>query len=229
MRSMFSRAALSAAGLIVLASGASATLAPGMYQLFNHPDGNQNPPPYGLRLDELYNATSDHDVFTFDFNHPTSNVRLTYTGSTITITGNARGGRDAGSVYANDAYLGNYTFNFVYNIGVGLAPGDDDIRVVPPTAGANTGWIMTPLGDTIALRDESDGNYTFRLGDEDNDLGHRGFAGISGWGWLTHGPASASHVYDSDWLFTVGPLVPAPGAAGVLALGGMLAARRRRR
>jgi hypothetical protein len=232
---MFSKmtvAALCAAGLVgftMTASTASATIAPGTYQLFNHPDGNQNPPPYGLRLDELYDATTSHDVFTFDFNHPSSYVTMTYTGSTITITGNARGGRDAGTVHAADAYLGLYSFNFVYNIGVGLAPGDDDVLVNPAIAGSNTGWIMTPLGDTIALRDESNGDFTFRLGDEDNDLGHRGFAGISGWGWLTHGPSTASHVHDSDWIFTVGPLVPSPSAAGGLVLGGVLAARRRRR
>lgn len=211
-----------------MSGAAVATLPVGTYTLLNHPDGSADPPPYGLRLDELYNATSGHDIFTFDFNHPSSNMTLTYTGTTVTISGNTYGGRDTGATYAADAYLGVYTVSFTYNLGVGLAPGDDDVWANPIPDGVNLGSIITPLGDTIALRDKSDGNYAFRLGDEDNDAGHRGFAGTSGWGWLTHGPANAPHVAASDWIFVVGPLVPAPGAGAMLVLGGMLAARRRR-
>lgn len=228
MRSnLVSLAALAAVGLAAsVASGQ--ILVPGTYRLSNHPDGNQNPPPYGLRLDELYNATTGHDVFSFDFDDARSNVLLTYTGSTITIAGSAWGGRDAGAVYFTDVYNGLYTFSFTYNVGVGIAPSDDDILVDPITDGVNVGSITTPLGNTIPLRDKSDGNFTFRLGDENNDLGHRGFNGISGWGWLTHGGPNAPHVADSDFLFTVGPLIPAPGAATALAALGLLAARRRR-
>lgn len=45
----------------------------------------------------------------------------------------------------------------------------------------------------------------FQFGDE-NGAGHRGFAGISGWGWLNHGTdciaRDCTHIYDGDWLFT---------------------------
>lgn len=215
-------------GAVGAAAAAHATIAPGTYRLFNHPDVTADPPPYGLRLDELYNATGNHDIFTFDFNHPLSSVTMTLTGSTISISGNAYGGRDAGTAYAADSFLGVYSFSFTYLVGVGLVPGDDDVQAAPMPAGLNTGWILTPLGDTIALRDEADGGRTFRLGDEDNDLGHRGFAGISGWGWLTHGQANAQHVPASDWIFTVGPLIPAPGSAGLLGLAGFAMLRRRR-
>ena len=214
-----------AIALGALASVASASiLAPGTYQLRNHPDGSQNPPPYGLRLDELYNATTGHDVFTFDFNHPSSMVQLTFTGTTITISGNAMGGRDIGGSYAADGYTGNYTFSFTYNVGVGLVPGDDDLQVVA-ASGSNVGSIMTPLGQTIELRDKSDGSNTFQLGNEANDLGHRGFSGISGWGWMDHGPTGSPHVPASDWLFTV---IPTPGSAVALLMGGAIIGRRRR-
>ncbi len=60
--------------------------------------------------------------------------------------------------------------------------------------------------------------FSFRLGDEDNDAGHRGFDGVSGWGWLTHG--SGGHVESSDWLFTVGEEIPEP-ATLLMVLGGL--------
>ena len=195
----------------------------GVYQLHNHPDGNAQPPQYGLRLDELYNATSGHDIYTFDFSALASNVQMTVTATTIRIYGQAYGGRDVGGSYAADIDAGVYSFDFLYSFGVQPVPGDDDVYVLAD--GQNSGWISTPRGDVISLVDKSDGNYSFRLGDENNDAGHRGFSGISGWGWLTHG--TRAHVDSSDWLFTA-ELVPAPSAMGLLALAGVAAGRRRR-
>ena len=76
---------------------------------------------------------------------------------------------------------------------------------------------------TKYLADISNGDYTFRLGDEDNDLGHRGFAGISGWGWLgisdsQNGPYVRNSAGSDDFLFTV--IVPAP-LSGAMAFGGL--------
>lgn len=208
-------------------SASGAMIAPGLYRLYNHPDGNQRPPLYGLRLDELYNATGGHDVFTFDFDHPSSSVLMNYDGTTITITGTARGGRDTGSTYANDQYLGMYSFSFTYAVGVQSVPDDDDVWVDAANH-VNTGTITTPLNDVINLVDERGTfPYSFRLGDEDNDAGHRGFAGISGWGWMNHGPNPDVHVYASDWLFTA-ELVPTPGALSLSAMSLVLATRRRR-
>ena len=109
---------------------------------------------------------------------------------------------------------------------MGLAPGDDDIMVVANMM--NFGTITTPIGDTIDLTDKTDVSYSFRLGDENNDLGHRGFSGISGWGWLIHGPPGSSHVVASDWLFTVGDLVPTPGSLAIFGIAAGALARRRR-
>jgi hypothetical protein len=217
-------AALAAAGVGMAAH--AAVIVPGLYQLNNHPDGNQSPPLYGLRLDELYNASGGHDVYTFDFDHMSSNVQMVVTASTIRIYGSAYGGRDIGSMYAADLDLGMYTFDFLYNIGVSPAVGDDDVAVYADMQ--NFGWIQTARGDVINLTDKSDGHYSFRLGDEDNDLGHRGFAGISGWGWLNHGPHGSPHISASDWLFTA-RLVPTPGVLGVMGIAAVSMGRRRNR
>ncbi len=202
-------------------------LGPGVYRLHNHPDGNVLPPPYGARFDELYNATGGHDVFTLDFDDPSSAVFLTYTATTISITGSAKGGRDIGGGYAADAYNGMYTLSFTYSLGVTGVPGDDDVWV-DTTNHANTGTISTPLGHVIDLVDERGSfDYSLRLGDEDNDLGHRGFAGLSGWGWLSYAtPGGIHHVESTDWLFTIE--IPTPASAALLGLAGVIASRRRR-
>lgn len=210
----------------VVSSAHAGTIGTGTYRIHNHPDGSANPPAYGLRLDELYNTTGGHDIFTFDFNDPASFVTLRYNGSSIIIEGHAVGGRDIGGAYAAEATTGVYSFSFTYNIGVGMAPGDDDVMVIADLQ--NFGWISTPTGDLIDLVDKSDGNYSFRLGDEDNDAGHRGFAGISGWGWLNHGPAGSPHIAASDWIFTVGDLIPTPSTLAFIGMAGALVATRRR-
>lgn len=219
IRSIVAGGALFAVSSIALAG----TLSPGVYKLANHPDGNAQPPQYGLRLDELYNATGSHDIFTFDFDDPISDVHIMYNGSAIKIYGSAVGGRDIGGAYAADPYFGIYTFEMSYTIGVMPVPGDDDIWVDAPNH-ANSGWIKTPLGDTKILDDERGGNpYSIRIGDENDDLGHRGFPGISGWGWLR---VDGVHTDNQDFLFTV--VIPSPGSLAMLGLGGLLALRRRR-
>jgi uncharacterized protein (TIGR03382 family) len=220
--------AVAAAALLTPAALAGG-LGPGIYVLNNHPDGNAQPPQYGLRLDELVNVTPGHDIFTFDFNHPSSLVVMTLSASTIRIQGHAFGGRDTGGSYANDVHRGVYSFDFLYNLGVQGVPGDDDIWV-NTTNHANFGWIQSPSGVTHSMVDERGSfAYSFRLGDENNDLGHRNFPGVSGWGWLSMVvDGQIVHTESQDWLFTVGNQIPTPGAAALLGLGGLLAARRRR-
>lgn len=215
------------AGLAIGAAAHAAVIVPGTYKLHNHPDGAARPPLYGMRLDELYNATTSHDIFTFDFDHAMSDMKMTLTASTIHIYGKAFGGRDNGGSFASDVYKGVYEIDFTYAIGVGPKPSDDDWWVKYSPDMQNGGTIKTTLGDTILLRDKSNGTYQFRLGDEDNDAGHRGFAGISGWGWMNHGPVGSPHVDSSDWLFTAS-LIPTPGALALMGLGGLVAARRKR-
>lgn len=211
-------------GLGALAGAAQGVvIMPGTYLLHNHPDGDVVPPSYGMRLDGLYSGSPAE--FTLDFDDPMSNMHMDVTATSIHIYGVAYGGRDIGGSYAAEATTGVYTVDFLYNVGVGMVPGDDDMYVVAPM-GSNFGSLLTPTGDLLGLADKPDA-YNFRLGDEDDDLGHRGFAGISGWGWFTidSGRPNTGAV---DFLFTA-ELVPAPGAVSLLGMGGVLAGTRRRR
>lgn len=244
-----------AIGVIALAGIAPATahgaiLSTGLHRLHNAPAANDiEPPPYGARLDELYDATlgvPDDFTFDFDYTSPTFSalmlidVQPTTPGRyTLTIAGKAWGGRDIGGVYANDQYRGEYEFYFQYLVGVkDHYNGDDDIIVDPmdftdAQGTANTGWVKTPLGDTIPLADDKglpSPGFSLRIGDEDDDLGHDGETGISGWGWLKHGSPLVNHP-QSDWIFTVDPQiwVPTPGSLALCAVGAVVGVRRRRR
>jgi len=227
-----------ATAMVALSGSASGvTIQTGTYQLHNHPDGSARPPYYGARLDELYNVTGGHDIFTFNFDAPGANMRLDYDGSSIHIYGTAYGGLDIGSAYANDVHLGFYTFDFTYSIGVGLVSGDDDLGVVlpdPPPYQYNYGTVTTPSNVVVSLRDGhyDDGTADFRFGDYDDENGWRGFDGISGWGWLfKKRPDQSSYnpyVADSDWLFTA-ELIPGPGAVGLGAASLAVVGLRRRR
>lgn len=229
--SVVARALLTAGAAFTVSSALATPLAGGIYRLYNHPDGNEAPPLYGARFDELFNATSGHDVFTLDFNHSGSYVTLTLGSGVATISGTAWGGRDVGGAYATDSYLGFYTFTMTYSLGLGLVPGDDDYWV-NTTNHVNTGSITAPNTSTVQLVDERGANpFSLRIGNEDNDLGHRGFNGISGWGWMSYRLATGAIVHEesTDFLFTVGERVPTPGATSLLAIGGVLMGRRRRR
>jgi hypothetical protein len=213
--------------LPVAPTQAGIILDPGSYLLGDHPDGNQAPPTYGLRLDELVNVTSGHDVFTFSFDHDLAEMRLDITEVGVNeyqlhIHGTAFGGLVVGDEY--DATMsGVVDIDFVFMLAHPVG-GDDDLIVTTPSF-TNSGEISFN-STTIDLFDRanSDG-FTFRLGNEDNDQGHRGFDGISGWGWLDHGTAG-SYVASSDWLFTV---VPTPGTAALLSIAFAIFSRPARR
>jgi hypothetical protein len=216
------------------ASAQAATILPGTYQLHSHPDGNQNPPPYGLRLDGLLGNGST--TMTFDFDAVGASVFMDFNGTSLHIYGTAFGGVDVGSTYSSDPALTSFiTIDFTYSV-VSPAPGDDDLIVTTPDF-TNTGTVTwLDDGTVYDLFDYSGSkNYTFRLGDEDSNLGHRGFNGISGWGWVNHGiagsdPNTLSHISASDWLFTATRVIPLPAPAA-MAFAGLfgIGARRRRR
>ena len=210
------------------------------YALHNHPDGDASPPQYGLRLDELFNATGGNDIYTFDFDNAASSMLMSVSagGDEIRIFGTVYGGRDTGGSYANDQYLGLYEVDFTYSMGVGPVPGDDDLQVLA-TMGSTNGGFIAPLaamdggpsvgGGQIALGETANGSgMTFRFGDENNDNGHRGFAGLSGWGWISvDGDPHAGQA--NDWLFTADPEpIPEPATMSLLALGAVSLLRRRR-
>ena len=77
---------------ILAAATRAAVIVPGLYTLGDHPDASIDPPTYGLRLNELVNATGGFDFFTFSFDHPQSNMSLVYNNAaqTIRIFGHSR-------------------------------------------------------------------------------------------------------------------------------------------
>lgn len=190
----------------------SPTLGNGLYRLNNHPDGSARWPLYGLRLDKLFH---DHQPITFDFEHNDSDVWMQVDGSSIIIFGQVFGGKDGGSTYIA-GQSGLWDLYFRYDNVIAPVPGDDDLYTTVET-GSGTISPRFATGDfaagkTFNLSAHRSGGVSLRIGDHDNDAGHRGYtdgAGISGWGWLKHdGKGSLQHHAASDWLFTTGAFQP---------------------
>ena len=211
---------VAALALAPLTSGAAVINPDTVYELGNHPDGGAASPFYGLRLDGI--GTGDtRDIYTFDFEAAGSGMTLFYDddAGTITIGGTAFGGRDAGSSFADgstDVWQISFTYSDVYACGSGLC------------ANSGSGSVSSLLFGTYNLVAEMGRHdYAFQL---NND--HRGFSGVSGWGWMNHCPQGGeggngryengvgcdNHLYASDWLFTIRD-VPAPGTLALLGLG----------
>ncbi|NEO47781.1 MAG: hypothetical protein F6K55_28175 [Moorea sp. SIO4A3] len=182
----------------------------GTYMLSNHPDGTDfgNGNPHGLILTGLFvdGMYQTGDISVFDFEHPDANMRMSINGDEIRIFGTAFGHLDVDGNFDYDDTPGLWQIDFTYNNADNVS-GDDDISVDAQFAGINTGTIKQLYGDQVEfdLNDEAGNNsVSFQVGDKTDDQGHRGFDGISGWGWLNHSNAE-EYVYHSDWLFTVKP------------------------
>ncbi len=186
------------------------------YQLHSHPDGNQNPPPYGLRLNGLFGG----GAYTFDFDYTSitedADVKLEYDDVTeeIHIFGRAYGGKDAGTDY-DPGLSGWVDIDFTYRANV--VNGDT------PSGGAGPGLYVDPEDLTnngtvtldgwggnavLAINDKQGANpYSFGF---DNDIDSKGNAGImndpnifSGSGWV-----QGVDITDGDWIFTGELLTP---------------------
>lgn len=266
MRETIRVASFGLAMLMLVDAVQAVMLETGFYALHNHPAGSGHPPPYGLRLDELYDVTpepeslpggggpgqirpygkfddrrsspSSLDTFVFDFDYTSfedeSEMFVTLSEFSpsvylVIIEGQAFGGRKQGPGWAQDAFLGFYQIYFEYRMVI-PASADDDLLVDTNVAPADThfGWIQTPLGDVISLEASGADSQIFRFGDEDDEQGHRGVHGISGWGALEHGLSNPlTENQGSAWLFTAEKSdVPCPASALALGVGAMFVRRR---
>ncbi len=219
--------------LFPTASGAATILQRDLdYVLHNHPDGNQAPPPYGLRLDGL--DGDETSVWTFDFDDPRSAMRMRWNSDdSLEIWGKALGGQDGGTAYVagtTQVFQIHFRYGSVTEEGHALwARGP-----FPSGTGSITPETMAvgafAAGMPIALEDfEGDNPTSFVV-----TANHRGFTGINGFGWLNHeaggpdGEGGFKHVYASDWLFTATP-VPEPSAALLFCTGAFVVSQAVRR
>ena len=180
-----------------------------VFKLFDHPNGNQNPPSYGLRLDGML-TTGEVYTFSFEYADGTgmADVSLTYDDGpkTIHISGRAYGGRDTGSGWdaAESGWIDidfTYTQNVIDADNVAGDPGDDIYVLVADAA--NNGTIsLDGWGGNVVLSysDKVRDDFSFQF---DNDADSKGNASIandptlwSGAGWLM-GNGHPS----TDWLF----------------------------
>jgi hypothetical protein len=201
----------------------------GKYKLGSHIDGSQRPPAYGLRLDGLLTGDTNEE-YTFDFDHSMSNVFLEYKPDhTIHIYGKAYGGEDNGNSYktgTTDVWNIDFKYSGVQTVTNPSNKADNDlIALLGKGQISSTNFGTYDLAAQTAT--EKGVNFAFRFGDEKNDLGHRGYQGISGWGWVNHGKDidgivgnnAQNHIYASDWLFTAKP-VPTPALLpGLIGMG----------
>lgn len=206
----------------VVATAVASLSSAATFKLSDHPDGNAQPPIYGLRLDGLFGGSGDV-TFSFD---TAQGVFLTVAGGQITISGVVELVETSGSSPA----LGTlFDVNFTYRDNV---------------AADSTGWVVDP-GDPDnngTLVSQSDPTLAFTLIDapttgnsfDFHPDGQRITGDSSTWvgdGWLDVFDSAGNQVNGSpqDWLFT-GTLIPLPSAAGLAfaGLAGLGASRRRR-
>ncbi|MEZ6241886.1 MAG: hypothetical protein R3B57_02485 [Phycisphaerales bacterium] len=214
--------AIGALAAIALGAGAANADVVAQFQMHDHPDGDVNPPPYGLRVDNLFDAGR---INTFSIDHfGDSIITINDDGGNLSIhmEGTLYGGRDGGEMPVTpEAYT--YAFDFIE----GVEAYNGGWRVVG-TPDANGGFLDQVNGDFYA---------TFGAKADDNGIsfifapdGHRLPGDDSSWvgrGWVMADGVQRTG-YTQDWLFTA-DVVPAPGTLALALGGGVLTMPRRRR
>lgn len=228
------RLAASVVGLLVCAGASSAALIQ-QYQLFDHPDGDVNPPPYGLRFDGIFVPQGGPGgIASFSMNfHGDSTLSVFDDGGgnyRIQIAGTLHGGVDNGATWGYGE--GDYALFFEYAANV--APSGTG-WIVDPNSPLNNGTLTSlgnvdvPLGHVFTFEDKSDvsGESFLFLQDDHRLQGHpeEGQGYWVGRGWVDG--AQYPHGGTRDFLF-IAEKIPAPGSLALLGLGGLAAIRRRR-
>jgi len=214
-----------ALALGVLSAGAAAQTTIALYDLIDHPGGAENPPPYGLRLDNLLGSGGAATLSIGTFSDTQLAVIEDNGNIEINITGTLFGGvLDGAGGYVSPE---SYEVDFTYAANVSADGGGWFVSNTDPS---NTGTLTrTSTGDTIDLFTTPVTGDTFVFRPD----GHRlpgDSTSFVGRGWLTD-QSDGSDPYGGfrDWLFIgIEREVPAPGSVALLALGGLVASRRRR-
>lgn len=228
--------ALAVLTALLAASAASATST--FFSLSDHPDGNANPPGYGMRFDGLFagEAGAAGGVTTFSFNAFANTIlEVVDNGGgdlSITITGTLFGGEDTGSGYGFGE--GSYELEMTYNVGVTAnGTGWEVTSADASNAGALTALTGDVAGNVYDIGDFS--SPSFRFLQDEHRLGGHAEAGQGFWvgrGWLQGNDGRTS---TRDFLFLGEklpggpPIVPLPATAGLGLAGlGLIAGARRR-
>ncbi len=229
------------AGLIGVFAGAANAggVTTQVFRLHDHPDGNINPPPYGLRYDDLFKSVGGPGGSTsFSFEENGASMRLIVSTDTMTnaktirIVGKVYGGKDNGASVSFGAGLYKLDFTYTQNVaahGTGWK--------VTGTDSANNGSLVSlgnadvAAGTTWSFSDKGDGKgNSFYFKQDDHRLaGHPEFG--QGY-WVGHGWVMSSDgrglSSTRDFLFLGKPIpLPTAGLMGAIGLLGLAGVRRR--
>ena len=238
----FKCAVIGAAAIVASTVFASSVQAETLvYQLFNHPDGNAQPPQYGLRLDDLFGGGNTVH-FSFDPADGAS-VFLTVTDSggsiTIDIQGTVFGGHDTGTAYSSsNSGLWDLDFSYTLNVSGNSATG----WTVSPQSASNAGSItaldngggaggLWDSGYSFDFFEQTGTGNPFIFAPDDHRLLAYPEAGdfLVGRGWLSYDEDYGTASPDTqDWLF-IGQLIPLPPGVWMAGIGliGVVTLRRR--
>ncbi len=214
------------AGFALMGQAQASTVT--QFYLGDHPSALENPPPYGLRLDGLFDGLTGATggVTTFSFGNSLSGAGgspvMTVTDDgvgnvTIDIDGMVFGGEDDGSDYGFGEGWYQLDFSYTMNVsasGTGwvVSPEDPDNNKGTLTAKAGNadiaeGTVFGFFGDK-----QNDAGFSFKFLQDDHRLGGTAEEGQGFWvgrGWLQ---LEQDDSETKDFLF-IGKLVPTPVAA----------------
>lgn len=225
------------AGALLFSGAAQAGMSTTVFALADHPDSDENPPPYGLRFDDIFTEIGGTGGVTSFSMNAFGDTTLTVTddgvgGLTIDITGTLYGGVDNGGSYGYGE--GAFALDFTYAVsvaadGTGWVVNDED-PLNSGTLTALAGNADIAMGTVFDFYGQvTEGGPIFIFNNDGWRLeNHPEFDPLTTWvgrGW--HSNDTVGGVLH-DFIF-VGELIPTPGAAMVLLGGGVFGAARRRR
>ncbi len=220
--------------IAALALAGAASAGTQRFLLQDHPDGVNLPPPYGLRMDGLFNAYAGggaNAATTFSFNN-FDDVILTVNSNgssiTINIAGTVYGGVDNGAAYGFGE--GSYDLNFdmtmnVSAMGSGWVVSSPSNGVNQGTLTAGAGIAGVAAGTVFNIYESNSMMNPFKFLQDDHRLnllngGAANYpeAGQGLWvgrGWNTSFQNGNPSGPTQDWLFTGSRIVPLPTGAGL--------------